>query len=71
MDEDELMQTDPIYLSSDEDSTPKYPMSDEQPPNTKLSQIVVHTNHPIDVVLVKISSYNVEITHLSSSATSN
>ena len=55
LDEDSLMQTDPIYLSSDEESTSEYSMSEAYPPknsNTQiqtLSQFVLHTNDPTDV----------------------
>ena len=77
IDEDQSMQTDPIYLFSDEDTTSKYAIHDEyslKVNNTQiqtLSQIVVKPIDPRNTAQVKISTYNVERTHLSSSATMN
>ena len=77
MDEDEPMQTDPIYLSSKEDTMSKYAMSDDysaEDNNTQiqtLSQFLEHPNDPTDDAQVTISGYNVEMTHLFSTATIN
>ena len=58
----EPKQTDPIFLSSDEDTTSEYPMSDEYSSEDNnyqvqtVSQFLVHPNDPTGAAQVTISS---------------
>ena len=77
IDEGEPMQTEPLYLSSDEDSMSEYPMSEQFFPADddalfqSLNHFVIHPDDPTDAAQVTISSYDNEMTQLSSSATTN
>ena len=75
IDQDEPMQTDPISLSSDEDTEIQYHMSDRDLINDHaecwLNQVLTHPNDPRDTVQTTISSDDVEMPTLSHSATTD
>ena len=73
MDKDEPMQTEPIYLSGEENTETQYPMSDQELRNEKdeqwLNQIVINPNDPTNTVQNTIPTYDVKMPTISSSAT--
>ena len=73
MDEDEPMQAQPIYLSSDEDTETQYLMSGQEltinHDQEKLNQLVINPNDPTDVAQVRVSTCDVQKPTLSPSAT--
>ena len=70
----EPMQTEPILLSSDEDSTSEHPMCDQCLPAhddaqfQPLNHFVIHLDDPADAQHVTTSSWDIEMIPLSSSA---
>ena len=77
MDEDEPMQTEAIYMSSDDDSTSEYPMSDQclsgddEAQFQSINHFVIHPDDTTDEVEVTIFNYDIKITQLCPSATTN
>ena len=73
MDADQPMQTERIYLSSDEDTASQYPMSGheltEDDDGQRLNKTVIHPNDPTDAAPVTIPAYDLNMTTFSPSAT--
>ena len=67
------MQTNPNYLSSDEDSQTQYHISDRDLINEHnkcwLNQVLIHPNDPTDVVEITIPIVDIDMPTLSHSAT--
>ena len=77
MNEDEPLHFEPTYLSSDEDSTLEYQMSrqclpaNNDAPRQPLNQFLHYPGDPTDAAQVTISSYDIAMTQLPSTAASN
>ena len=73
IDEDEPMQLEPMYLSSDDDTETQNPMSNQERTHDNdeqnLNQFVIYLKNPTDTVQIAIPNYDVDIPTLSSSAT--
>ena len=72
MHEDNLMQTEPIYQSTNEDIEKQYPLSDQEVTKDVdpqwLNQFVIHPNDSADVAHVTIPTYEFNMPTLSPSA---
>ena len=73
MEDDQILLTKPIYLSSGEDTESQNSLSNQELTNVgdtqRLNQLVIHASNPTDIAQLSIPTYDINIATLSPSAT--